>query len=409
MNPQPIVRGTPAYRKLSIALLMAGFTTFALLYGVQPLLPLFTAEYGVSAAEASMAVSLATGPMAVALLVAGVLSDRVGRRPLMIVSLFAAAGLTVISAILPGWDALLVMRLLTGLALAGIPSTAMAYITEEVDGGSVGAAMGLYIAGTAMGGMAGRLGASVLADVAGWRMALGLVGVVGLVAAILFWRLAPASHGFVAQRHDRASLMAGIGRLFRDKALPWIYAEAFLLMGAFVTVYNYAGFRLIAPPYALSHAQVGAIFLLYIVGSFSSAWVGGLAGRIGRRRIFWMPIAVLLGGVGLMATAPLPLIILGIAIINGGFFGAHSVASSWVGRRAGADRAQAASLYLFFYYLGSSILGSVGGVAWARGGWAGLSIFVGGLAALALAIAVRLIAVRPLPENMPTPPPGPVA
>ncbi|WP_419816839.1 MFS transporter [Glacieibacterium sp.] len=400
---QPIARGTPAYRRLSIALLMAGFATFALLYGVQPLLPLFTTEYGVSAAEASLAVSLATGPMAVALLFAGVLSDRIGRRPIMAASLFVAAGLTIVSAVLPGWGMLLVMRLLTGVALAGVPAVAMAYVAEEVDAASIGAAMGLYIAGSALGGMAGRLGVSILADYMGWREALAGIGVAGLVAALAFRRLAPPSRAFAARRHDLRSFAGGVRALFGDAALPWLYAEAFLLMGAFVTVYNYTGFRLTAAPYDLSQTAVGAIFLLYIVGSFSSAWFGGLAGRIGRRKLFWMPIVLLLGGIAVTTAAPLPLIILGIGVFTGGFFGAHSIASSWVGRRARQNRGQAAALYLFFYYLGSSILGSAGGFAWSHGGWHGVALFVGTLGGVALVIALHLSRVPPLPENPPVP------
>src|SRR5580698_10620211 len=143
--PGLIVRRTPAYRRMSVALFMAGFATFALMYDVQPLLPLFTAQFGVNAATSSLAVSLTTGTMALAFLPAAVLSDRIGRRPVMIVSLFASSALTVLAAVLLGWAQLLTMRGVIGLALAGLPSVAMAYVSEEVHPRSVGAAMGLYI------------------------------------------------------------------------------------------------------------------------------------------------------------------------------------------------------------------------------------------------------------------------
>jgi MFS transporter, YNFM family, putative membrane transport protein len=136
------------------------------------------------------------------------------------------------------------------------------------------------------------------------------------------------------------------------------------------------------------------------VGSFSSTWFGHLAGRLGRRRVFWMPVLALLGGVALTAASPLICIILGIGVVTVGYFGAHSVASSWVSRRGGAARAQAAAFYLFFLYVGSSILGSAGGVAWSRAGWPGVALFTGVLVMAALLIALRLIAVKPLPENM---------
>lgn len=400
-DPAGIAIGTPAYRRLTLAMLFAGFSTFSLLYSVQPLLPLFAAQYRLSAEGASLAVSLATGPLAIGILFAGVVSDRWGRRPVMLAAMFAAGALTLAAAVSTGWPMLLALRLLTGVALAGVPAVAMAYVSEEVDVASVGAAMGLYIAGSALGGMGGRLVASLVADVGGWRWALAAVGTVGVLMAEAFRRLAPPSRQFVVRRGHPGTVFLDLRRLLRDAALPWLYAEAFLLMGVFVTVYNYAGFRLLAPPYSLSQAAVGGVFLLYVLGSISSARFGALAGRIGRRHVFWWPVALTIGGIAITAAQPLWLVILGIAVVTVGFFGAHSIASSWVGRRAGTLRAAAAAWYLFAYYLGSSVLGSAGGVAWSRAGWAGVAAFCTVLAVVALAVAVRLRSIPPLPVATP--------
>src|SRR5580698_2215198 len=184
--PDLIVHATPAYRRMCVALLMAGFSTFALMYDVQPILPLFTVQFGVNAATSSLAVSLTTGTMALAFIPAAVLSDRVGRRSVMIFSLMASAALTLLSAVLPGWTQLLAMRAAIGLALAGLPSVAMAYISEEVHPNSIGSAMGLYIAASAIGGMAGRLGMALISHYMGWREAMGLMGVAGLAAGLAF-------------------------------------------------------------------------------------------------------------------------------------------------------------------------------------------------------------------------------
>ena len=275
----------------------------------------------------------------------------------------------------------------------------MAYVAEEVDHASVGSAMGLYIAGSAVGGMAGRLGVSLLTDWAGWRGAVAAVGVAGLVMAEAFRRLAPPSRHFSPSVQSPAAVARGFVDCFRDRAMPLLFAEAFVLMGVFVSIYNYAGFRLMAPPYGLGHAAVGAIFLLYLLGSASSAWFGAAAGRVGRRHLFWVPVVLLIAGVALTAAAPLRLVIAGIGITTIGFFGAHSIASAWVGRRALGRRGPAAALYLFFYYAGSSVLGSLGGVAWTHSGWPGVAWFCGGLGGVALVVALLLRAVPPLPEN----------
>ena len=214
MNSEPISSGTPAYRKLALALLIAGFSTFSLLYSVQSLLPVFARSFNVSAGEASLVVSLATGALALTLLVASVISDRVGRRQMMTASLFAGSLLTLSSAVLPGWHTLLVTRLLTGIAFAGIPAVAMAYVAEEVSGSSIGTTMGLYIAGSGLGGMAGRLMASVITDLVGWRVALAVVGGFSLIGALVFWRIAPPSRAFVS----RTSTMVVLLREYENPA-----------------------------------------------------------------------------------------------------------------------------------------------------------------------------------------------
>ena len=385
-----IARGTAAYRRMTAALFIAGFATFGLLYDVQPLLPFFTSRFHVGAANSSLAVSMATGAMALSFFPAGILSDRIGRLPVMTISLFASALLTVLSSLLPGWHLLLAMRALTGIALAGVPSVAMAYVTEEVELPSVGAAMGLYIGGSAIGGMTGRLGMTLVAEQFGWRAAMGAMGLVGLGAALLFHLYAPPSRAFAAVRHDIGSVLSAIGRLLGDPVQRLLYLEGFLLMGAFVSIYNYAGFRLQAAPYGLSQSAVSCVFLLYILGSVSSAWFGGLAGRVGREKLFWLPVLGVLAGIALTAGSSLPVIILGIAVVTAAFFAAHSTASGWVGQLAGRDKAQAASLYLLFYYLGSSILGSAGGFAWTVGAWPGVALFTGALVLAALAFGLRL-------------------
>ncbi|HEY4340212.1 MAG TPA: MFS transporter [Steroidobacteraceae bacterium] len=389
------MHGAPAFRRMSVALLLAGFSTFALMYDVQSILPLFSAQFGVSAATASLAVSLTTGTMALVFIPAAVLSDRIGRRSIMIFSLVASAALTLVSALLPGWNELLVMRAAIGLALAGLPSVAMAYVSEEVHANSIGFAMGLYIAASAVGGMAGRLGMALLSQYIGWREAIGLMGGAGLVAGLAFAVIAPHSRAFAATHHDLRSLLSVMRGLLADKVLPLLYIEGFLLMGVFVTIYNYVSFRLEAAPYNLSQAAVGSVFLVYLLGAFSSAWIGGLASRLGPQRVLWMPIAVLAAGIALTAARPLVVVLCGIAIITGAFFAAHSTASGWVGRRATRSRAQAAALYLLFYYLGSSVLGSAGGIAWNLAAWAGVAGFALLLTLVALTIAIRLLGRAP--------------
>ncbi len=391
-----IHHGTPAFRRANLALFAAGVATFGLLYCVQPLMPEFSRDFGVGAAASALSLSVTTAVLAVAMLFAGALSDAWGRKRVMSLSLFSSALLVLLTALAPGWHALLVLRTLLGLTLSGLPAVAMTWLSEEVHPQSIGLGMGLYISGNAIGGLSGRLLAGVSADWLGWRGGIAVVGGVGLVAALLFWRSLPPSRHFVPQPLRPRALMARFAGLFHDRALPWLFVEGFLLLGAFVTVYNYLGYRLLAPPYDFSQAWVGLIFMVYVVGMFSSPWMGHLAGKLGRRKVLWSAFALLLAGVGLTLAASVWGILAGLVVLTFGFFGGHSIISSWVGRRGGVSRAQASSMYLFAYYMGSSIAGAGGGLFYAAAGWNGIGGFVGVLAVAGLAIAWYLRRVPPL-------------
>ncbi len=398
LEPHGFIRhGTPVFRQTNLALFAAGVATFGLLYCTQPLMPEFSKDYGVSAATAALSLSLTTGVLAFAMLFAGGVSDAWGRKSVMTVSLLSSAVLVLLTALVPDWHMLLILRALLGLTLSGLPAVAMTYLSEEMHPESIGLGMGLYISGNAIGGMAGRLIAGVLAEFVGWRGGVAAVGAIGLVAGLIFWRSLPPSRHHVRHPLQLSALVGRFALAFRDAGLPWLFAEGFLLLGAFVTIYNYIGYRLLAPPYGLGQAVVGAIFSVYLIGTFSSAWMGHLAGRLGRRKVLWTAFALMLLGVGLTMMRPLVLIVLGIVAITFGFFGGHSIASSWVGRRAGSAKAQASSMYLFSYYMGSSLAGAGGGLFYAWHGWNGVALFVATLVLAGLLVAWRLYRLPPLP------------
>jgi MFS transporter, YNFM family, putative membrane transport protein len=392
-----IRHGAPAFRRANLALFAGGVATFGLLYCVQPLLPEFSRRFGVGAAASALALSSTTAVLAVSILFTGALADVWGRKTVMTASIFASAALVLLSAAAPGWSALLLARTALGLTLSGMPAVAMAYLSEEMHPDSIGLAMGLFIGGSATGGMAGRLAVGVLADQVGWRVGMAGIGVAGLAAGAVFARSLPAPRHFRPHPPHWGAMLGRYAAPCRDPGLRWLFAEGFLLLGAFVTLYNYLGYRLVAPPFGLSQSAVGLIYGVYVVGTFSSTWIGHLAGRLGRRRLLWAMFALMLGGVALTLADSLGWVVAGTAVATFGFFGGHSIASSWVGRRAGPAKAQAASLYLFSYYLGSSIAGAAGGLFYAACGWRGVAAFVAGLWGAGLLIAWRLYHLAPLP------------
>jgi YNFM family putative membrane transporter len=399
--------GEPGYRRVVLALFAAGVATFALLYSVQALLPEFAGTFRVTPAQSSWSLSLATIGLGVTLLVTGPLSERIGRTRLIHLSLSLSAIVGLACAAAPSWHALLVLRLLQGVTLAGLPAVATAYLREELHADTHARAAGLYIGGTALGGMAGRLITGGVAEALGWRWALAAVAAVVLACAAVVAALLPASRNFISRP---TAVMTR--RALTDPALLILYAIGACAMGAFVSVYNAIGFRLTSTPFALGAGAAGTVFLVYPLGTLSSALAGRLADRYGRRAV--LPFGCALTAIGLLLTLPdrLPYVIGGLAVMTAGFFVVHGVASGWVPVRAhlgGVPAGQAASLYLVAYYAGSSVFGSLSGAAWTLGAWPAVVLLAAAFVAISGLLAAGL---RRIPALTPAPPPtatGPAA
>ena len=390
-TPHYLLRGTPPYRRANLALFFAGFVAFSTLYDFQPLLPFLSREFGVTPTVGSLALSAATFALAWTLPLSGTLSDALGRRRLMAVAVLLTSLLALATATVGNLTLLIALRLLQGIVLAGVPAVAMAYLSEEVEPQALSAAMGLYIAGNAMGGMSGRILTAGLVDFLPWRTAVAVIGGLSLLLSGLFLLLLPPSRHFHRRPFRVRPLTSSLLAHLREPGLICLFAVAFACMGAFVSFYNYVIFRLLAPPYALSSSQVGWIFLSYAFGACGSGIMGGLVERFGRGRVLLTSLAMMTAGLLLTLLSPLPVLLGGTVVITVGFFGAHSTASAWVGARTRKNRAQAASLYLLSYYLGSSISGTGGGYFWSRWGWNGVAALILALIGLAVLAALRLV------------------
>ncbi len=385
-----IRRGSRQFMRVTLALFSAGLATFALLYCVQPILPVLSHQFGISPATSSLSLSISTGLMALGLLVTGPLSDAVGRKSVMVTALMLAAICTLISATMSSWHGILIMRALMGLSISGVAAVGMTYLSEEMDARVVAFSMGLYISGNSIGGMSGRLLSGVLTDLFSWRIAVAVIGLFSLASALMFWKILPASRHFRPITLRPRNLLINFRLHWRDPGLPWLFAEGFLLMGAFVTLFNYIGYRLLDAPWHLSQAVVGLLSVVYLTGSWSSPKAGALTSRLGRGPVMLGATAIMLLGLLTTAFNSLWLILPGMMLFTAGFFAAHAVASGWIGPRARRARGQASSLYLFSYYVGSSVAGTLGGLFWHNFGWHGITLFISILLLLALLVAWHL-------------------
>ncbi|SDY11071.1 Predicted arabinose efflux permease, MFS family [Modestobacter sp. DSM 44400] len=392
------VRGSAGYRRASAAQAVAGAGTFVSLYSVQALLPLVAADFDVNPSTASLTLSVATGALALGLIPASAAARRWGLGRVVRMSLLATAVLGLLAPLAPSFGALLAVRTLQGLLMAGVPALGMAYLGREIHAGSLGSAMGLLVAGNTLGGLTGRVVTSTAADLGGdWRPAMTVAGVLSLACLAAFWLLLPRESGMSHRpaAPDSGSAWSHVRAHLRDSGLVRLFAISFLIMSAFITVYNYLAFRLLDAPFSLSQTVVGLLFLVYLAGTVASTLGGRLGDRIGRRHVLLGGTLLSLAAILMTVPDSLPAIGGGLILFTVGFFSAHTAASGWVSRRATSGRAQASSLYLLAYYAGSSVGGWASGFAFDAAGWEGVVAVVSGLMLLATGIAASLRGLPP--------------
>lgn len=384
--------GSSGYRRVLAVLALGGLANFALIYFVQPLLPEFARVFGVEEGATGAALSATTLAMILGLLMAGPLADHLGRIWVMAGSLILSGALSALCAVAPSWEVFLILRAAAGIALAGLPAIALAYLREKVAASAHAKANAIYIMGTGLGGAAGRLLPGPLSGLGGWQLVSLVLGVfsvlVGVAVVVLLPGDRPTRFPFSV-----LDIATGTFSLLRSGRIALVCGLGFSSMAVFVGVYNAVSLRLEAEPFAMSPEQAAVLYLAYPAGLLAPAFSRRLAERTGR------PVAVTLGIAGMAAGAALTTpdavlpILLGLGLLTFAFFAAHSVASGWAvdgAHRAGLDTARASSLYLIFYYAGSSVSGTLSTHIWSAAGWFGVLGMMGMWIVLGLACALVL-------------------
>lgn len=373
-------------RRLTAALFAGGVATFAELYAVQAVLPALAAEFALSESTASLAVSVATGALALSVLPWAFAGDRVGRARAMRWAAVAAAVCAVALPFAPTFGALLALRAVSGVALGALPALAIAHLVARAAPARVAAIGGLYIAGTTIGGLSGRVLTGAVAAGWGWRWGVAVTAVLVAAAVTVFVvlsrgddrRQVPMAATPASRQRVPGELSAGarLRAAFTDRTVAVFYAQAFLLMGGFVTIYNLLGFRLLDAPYRLPASVVSLLFLTYLVGTVGSSGVGRAVDRFGRRRVLVAAGFTMAGGAALTVAPSLWAILTGLVVATFAFFPAHAIAASWAGERIPNARSQVAATYSLAYYAGSSLVGFAGAAVYDRYGWTGAMVVV---------------------------------
>lgn len=368
--------GSSAYRRAALALVCAGLATFNALYTTQALLPRIVTEFHVSIATAALTVSAATASLALCVVPAAILSERYGRGKTLIISVLAATSIGLVVPLAPTIEVLIALRALQGAFIAGVPAAAMTWISEEIHLRDISTTVGLYIAGTSVGGITGRLIPTLALGVTDWRWSILISSGCALLLAITTALVLPAQRGFTPTRLNVKNNTIAALALWRQVPLAVLFCCSFILMGVFVSLFNVIGFRLI-DDFGFHESHVGLLFLLYLAGTYTSARAGRIITRFGHGATLIAGSIAMVLGVALCADTE-PFLGCGLLLFIAAFFLMHSTASAAISQRATTNTAQASGMYVLMYYLGSSVLGWASGYVYDVTGWYGFLIWLTG-------------------------------
>ena len=372
------------HRRRSLAIFFVGVTAFAALNCLQPIIPAIGKSLGLQPAAASLISSAGMLGVAIMLFALTFLAEQLPRQKCIVISLLICSIFTAVLSILPNLSLMLIIRFITGMSIAFIPTLVMAYIQEEFPPSQISYLSGLYISGTTIGGLSGRLITSYFTDISSWQSSVAVCGSFLIGTAFLVKLLLPQEQ----QQRQQVQKFSMSFFSLKNKKLFLLCLFSFCIMGCFISVFNYIPFVLMDKPYNITQSVIGLIFLVQIFGFISSSLCGRLVKAWGTEKLIALQLTIML--VGSIATLHnnLLLKLIGLAAVNFGFFGAHACAISWCGSLCPAQKAASVALYMLCYYSGASFMGSYCGVFYQQYGWTGVvnSVLAAiGIAAIALA------------------------
>ncbi len=367
-----IAHKSKAYVVISSALALGSFIVFCNLYLLQPVLPELMQHFSVSEVTVNWVFAATSLALSFSLVPWALLSERIGRRPVMLSGLLLTPLSTVIILFSQSIEALIFARALVGFSLSAFAGVAVAYMAEEFDSHAFRASIGAYIAANSLGGIIGRLYGGFVSDNFGWQVAYYTLSVLTIIVALLVWKVLPKQQHFRAQKLSLASNLQNIGSHLRNRQLCFAMLIGGVNFAIFVNVYSVMTFRLSSAPYSLSTSVTSMIFLCYLAGTFSSSLTGKWTKH---RPTTGMLLGAGISFLGLLCTLgeSLYFLVLGLLLISFGSFFLHTLAYGWVSTNATHAKATATSLYLVHYYIGGSLGGFLLLSLWQHWNWIGVA------------------------------------
>ncbi|AKG34349.1 MFS transporter [Paenibacillus durus] len=351
---------------------------FIIIYGPQPILPLFMREFGISISTASLSISLTILGIVFSSLFLAVFSDKWDRKKVI---LFSNLLLTIPSLALfftHSFSWLLVFRFVQGTLITGVTTILMTYAAEEFPVKKKGMVLATYVSATLAGGLLGRVLCGLITEHFNWELFFLITTVMTTLVSLLIYFFLSESTGQVKSGKQNFT------DHFKNLPLLSIFFIGFSHFFAFVGFFNYLPFYASQAPFNYSVTQTSLLYLTYIWGIVSSLITGMVSSRFGRRAT--IATGHLVGATGILVTLiPSPYtLILGASILTLGQFCSQSSATAYITDVVTHSKGAATSLYQCFFYLGGSLGAWIPGILWRHFHWSGIVVTTVGFILLAL-------------------------
>ncbi len=365
----------------------ATFLIFFQAFMVAPLIPRLSAVFGVSDQAIGLIVPAYMIAYGISTLFYGLLSDRIGRGPILLASLLVFVVLTLLTATSQSTSQMIFWRLLTGLGASGVVPVGLTLIGDLFPYERRGRPLG-WLFGAMAGGMAfGSTVGVMLEPFIGWRMLfVGVAAVAAMVLGVLLHYRTLLGGKPADVRLSFREVLAGYRRLLASlrglRTYGYVFVNAIFHSG----VYTWLGLYF-ARRYGLGEVGIGLAILGYgVPGFLLGPVIGKAADRWGRRWLVPAGLAISAVAAGvLMLDVSVWIAAVAVALLSLGYDMTQPLLAGIVTTLGGKRGGQAMGLNVFLLFTGFGLGSFLFGEALRSGFTAALAIFAGiqGLAALA--------------------------
>jgi len=378
-------------------LAVLGFLSFAAVYNglvMSPVLEPLAREFGISTGTAGLVAAAYGAPGIAVAVLAGPYSDRIGRKPFLVVGPAIMGLATLAAAVAPSFGLIVAARICSGIGSAVIFPNVNATVADTFPFRERGRAIAAVIGMNTMASVAGVPIAGIVSEATSWRVSVGIVGALSIAAAAVLLLRLPNVQG----TNREARIRALYALILRDRSAVAAIASSFL--GALYW-FTWATYLVVffQRTFALSEGLAATVALTQGLGVLIGSQIGGRLGdRLGHRRI--VAGSIVISASLLFLVTNLPLSLVATALLNlllSGVIGArfatnNALMTEQVPEARGTMLAVSASVASLAIVVGAT----AGGLMVDGPGFGLLGTFCLAVALVSAAIVMRFVREQPL-------------